>query len=137
PRAEVAAAFAGGDLPAIVARLAAHPAPWAAEALGAMRRNSWLSMACALALIDGYGPDDDVPEALRREYRFTWRSAEDGVTDFQEGVRAQLVDKDRVPRWRYGSAEAVPPETVAALLAPLGDDELQLGPGPEQAPGRS
>jgi hypothetical protein len=85
-------------------------------------------MAATLALVAGYGPETTLPEALRREYRFTWRSAEDGVTDFQEGVRALLVDKDRAPRWRYASAEAVPAAEVAALLAPLGDDDLDIEP---------
>ena len=135
---EIAAAFAGDDLAVILARLAALAAPWAEQALQAIRRNSPLSMASALALIGSYGADDDVPEALRREYRFTWRSAEDGVTDFQEGVRAQLIDKDRTPQWRYGSVEAVPAQEVAALLAPLAaDDELRIDRDREVASRRS
>ena len=108
----------------------AIPAPWAEEALAAIRRNSPLSMACVLALLNGYGPEDDIGVALQREFRFTWRSAEDGVTDFQEGVRAQLVDKDRAPHWRHASPGAVPEAEVAALLASLGDDELNLGAVP-------
>ena len=136
--AEIAAVFAGSDLAAIVARLAAHPAPWAAEALAAIWRNSPLSMASALALVAGHGPETSLPKALRREYRFTWRSAEDGVTDFQEGVRAQLVDKDRTPHRLYGSAEAVPEATVEALLAPLpADEELHIDLDLEVASRRS
>lgn len=34
--------------------------------------------------------------------------------DFPEGVRAQLVDKDKQPRWRFPSIAAVPDDYIAA-----------------------
>jgi enoyl-CoA hydratase/carnithine racemase len=34
--------------------------------------------------------------------------------DFPEGVRAQLVDKDKTPRWQFTSIDAVPPAYVTA-----------------------
>ena len=57
-------------------------------------------------------------ESLSREYRFTHRATADG--DFLEGVRAQIIDKDRNPRWSADAGEA----HVRAMLAPLGDAEL-------------
>src|SRR5690606_10260710 len=65
-------------------------------------------------------------EALVREFRFTFRAAEKGRTDFLEGVRAQIIDKDRSPRWQHAAPEEVTAEEVAALLAPLGEDELRF-----------
>ena len=83
-----------------------------------LRRNSPLSMAAGLAMVRAARSDSRIQDALSREYRFTWRATEMG--DFLEGVRAQIIDKDRNPQW---SADASP-EYVEKMLASLGDDEL-------------
>lgn len=41
-----------------------------------------------------------------------------------EGVRAQIIDKDRQPSWRFATLEALSPAEVEAMLAPLGPAEL-------------
>ena len=122
--AEIAAAFAGADVAAILAVVSALDAPWAVQATAAMRRNSPLSMAATLALLRGLGPGADIRAALIREYRFTWRASEAGVTDFSEGVRAQIIDKDRNPRWSHAHPGDVTAAEVAAVLAPLGAMDL-------------
>ncbi len=38
--------------------------------------------------------------------------------EFIEGVRAQLVDKDRRPQWQYASLASVPDDYIAALFEP-------------------
>lgn len=83
-----------------------------------LRRNSPLSMAAGLVMVRAARSDSRIQDALSREYRFTWRATEMG--DFLEGVRAQIIDKDRNPQW---SADASP-EYVEKMLASLGDDEL-------------
>ncbi|MCB1417062.1 MAG: enoyl-CoA hydratase/isomerase family protein, partial [Nitratireductor sp.] len=65
-----------------------------------------------------------IENALKEEYRFTYRSMSDG--EFVEGVRAQIIDKDRNPQWRTAPLEQVTPEQIAAMLAPLGETELVL-----------
>ena len=42
-----------------------------------------------------------------------------------EGIRAAVIDKDRNPVWR-DDMDSLRPEEVAAMLAPLGADELEL-----------
>ncbi|MTE01628.1 enoyl-CoA hydratase/isomerase family protein [Paracoccus sp. YIM 132242] len=88
-------------------------------ALKPLRRNSPLSLAATLALVRAARSDASLRDSLARELRFTWRATRD--SDFLEGVRAQIIDKDRKPRW---AADASPAH-VKAMLAPLGDDEIE------------
>ncbi|MGY6536233.1 MAG: enoyl-CoA hydratase/isomerase family protein [Pararhodobacter sp.] len=118
---QIDALFAGADIPAVMAALEADSSDLAAAALKAMRRNAPLSMASTLAMLRP-GPADIVA-AVKQEFRWTWRSMDQG--DFLEGVRAQIIDKDRDPRWRHGGPGAVSDGAVAAMLAPLGADEWE------------
>ncbi|AUH33983.1 enoyl-CoA hydratase/isomerase family protein [Paracoccus tegillarcae] len=83
-----------------------------------VRRNSPLSMAAGLAMVRAARGDRKIQESLAREYRFTYRATEAG--DFIEGVRAQIIDKDRNPNWKMPGST----KKVADMLASLGDDEL-------------
>lgn len=114
--------FAPAAMAEILAGLAGDDSPLARSALAAMRRNSPLSMAATLALLRP-GPAS-LEAALRQEYRATWRIMERG--DFIEGVRAQILDKDRQPRWKHAAPGEVTAAEVAAMLAPLGPDELSF-----------
>jgi enoyl-CoA hydratase len=67
---------------------------------------------------------DDIRAALDLEYRFTYRSAEDG--DFIEGIRAAIIDKDRNPHWQHDAPEEVTRAEIDHMLAPLGDAALKL-----------
>ena len=118
-QAQIDALFSGADIPAILRALEGDPSPLAASALKAMRRNSPLSMACALAMLRP--APASLREALVQEFRWTWRSMTHG--DFIEGVRAQILDKDRNPRWQHARAEDVTQAEVAAMLAPLGAED--------------
>jgi len=51
--------------------------------------------------------------------------------DFQEGVRAVLIDKDGAPRWRPDNLAAVKDADISSYFASLGGRELSL---PENAP---
>lgn len=46
--------------------------------------------------------------------------------DFREGIRAQVVDKDRNPRWQPATLQDVHADDVERYFAPLGDRELVL-----------
>jgi enoyl-CoA hydratase len=117
-------AFAAPDLAAIGARLEASD--WGHGVRKVLARQSPLSMACTLELVRAARRDPGVEKALRREYRFTWRSQTDG--DLLEGIRAAVIDKDRKPVWR-DTQDSLRGEDIAAMLAPLGAQELDLGNG--------
>ncbi len=123
-QAEIDALFAPDSLAGITAGLRVVPTDVAAGALTALGRNSPLSMAVTLEMIRRLGKDATIRDALRQEYRYTWRAMEHG--DFLEGIRAAIIDKDRAPRWRHGDIGAVSHKEIDAMLAPLYDAELNL-----------
>jgi enoyl-CoA hydratase len=113
--------FGAPTLSGVVASLAADPAEDAQAALATLGRQSPLAAACTFAAIGrvrGHG----VREALGLEYRFTARAAEQ--SDFLEGIRAAVIDKDRAPRWRHATISGVTHAEIEAMLAPLGADAL-------------
>ena len=97
---------------------------WAQEAAGLVRRSCPLSVACAFEIIRQARMLDTIEEVLALEYRFTSRSMSDG--EFVEGVRAQIIDKDRKPNWQTARLEDVSEEQISQMLAPLGVKELNL-----------
>ena len=48
--------------------------------------------------------------------------------DFLEGIRAQIIDRDRQPRWRH-ALDTLPEDAADTMLAPLGDQELTFATG--------
>lgn len=120
---EIDAAFAGTPAE-IVNTLEANGTDFAAAALKAIRRASPLAVACGLANIRALRGQSTIRAALRAEYRFTYRAPE--KSDFLEGIRAAIIDKDKSPRWKHARLEDVTEEEVAEMRAPLGENELKL-----------
>ena len=58
---------------------------------------------------------------MAMEYRLGGRVVR--THDFQEGVRAVIVDKDNAPKWSPATLEGVSDAEVEALFAPLAADE--------------
>lgn len=63
-------------------------------------------------------------ETLKQEYRVSVRCL--AAPDLAEGIRAQVIDKDRRPQWSPATLEAVSAADVAGYFTDLGPRELRL-----------
>ncbi|MGJ8546770.1 MAG: enoyl-CoA hydratase/isomerase family protein [Sulfitobacter sp.] len=123
-RAQIDACFDGEALGDVLSNLETLGDEFAQATLKAMRRNSPLAMACAIEMLHRLrGPSLSLEKALELEYRYTFRAMQQ--SDFLEGIRAAIIDKDRSPKWQHAGAD-VPLAAVAAMLQPLGPDALKL-----------
>ncbi|MEO0878354.1 MAG: enoyl-CoA hydratase/isomerase family protein [Pseudomonadota bacterium] len=66
----------------------------------------------------------DFDDVMAMEFRMVSRVMRGH--DFFEGVRAQIVDKDRNPKWRPAMLNDISDADIAAYFEPLGDGELDL-----------
>jgi enoyl-CoA hydratase len=67
---------------------------------------------------------NSLEDTIRQEFRVSLRALR--AHDFAEGVRAQVVDKDRLPNWEPAVLDEVTTESIDTYFASLGDDELEL-----------
>ncbi len=124
--AQIDRLFTGETLSDIVTDLTQDGGDFAQAALKKMRRNSPLSMAVAIETVHRLRLMEatlSIEKALDLEYRYTFRAMEHG--DFLEGIRAQIIDKDRNPAWQYADLR-VPSVKVTQMLQPLGPNALKL-----------
>ena len=107
----------------ILAALDATASPFADEAAAAIRAKSPLMSAVSLKQLR-LGRDLSFEDCMVMEYRMTQACM--AGTEFFEGVRAMLVDKDRSPNWSPDTLDAVTPEMIDAHFVALGDKDLSL-----------
>lgn len=117
-------AYAGDDARGIVSRLAASATEAARDAASTILTKSPTSVSVALAALRRVGPDASLESVLDQEYRVGLRFLEG--TEIIEGIRAQVIDKDRRPAWSPSALDGVTTEAVERYFAPLGDRELGL-----------
>lgn len=116
--------YRGDDPVEILRRLQQHAAPAAREAAVLLASRSPTAVAVTLRALRSAAAMNDLGEALAQELRLAVRFLD--VPDFVEGVRAQVVDKDRTPRWNPRTLEDVRADDLDPLFASLGDRELVL-----------
>lgn len=115
--------FSLGTIGDIESALLELDTEWSKDILKKIYRNSPLAMACALQLIRDQRHSKSIEEALDLEFRFTYRSAR--YSDFLEGIRAQIIDKDFKPDWKHASLREVAGSEVDFMLGPLGNKSLK------------
>jgi len=118
-------AFTGADLQEIIAQVRASGEVGATVA-DALAGKSPTAMSVALAALRRVAGMRTIEEALDQEYRVSLRAF--AAPDFAEGVRAQVIDKDRDPHWRPARVDDVNPADVAAYFVSLDGRELALSP---------
>ncbi|MGW6913839.1 enoyl-CoA hydratase/isomerase family protein [Kitasatospora sp. NPDC054939] len=118
------ACYAADSAEEIVERLLAVGAPAAKEAAEQVLGNSPTAVKVTLAALRRARGLAGLEAALEQEYRISATALT--THDLVEGIRAQVVDKDRDPRWSPAALAAVGADEVARFFAPRPDDELRL-----------
>lgn len=110
-------AFAADTVAEIIARCEAVGNEAATKAAAAMAGKSPTTLSVTLRALRE--PLDTLDETLHREYRVSLRCIRNH--DMAEGIRAQVIDKDRNPTWEPATLDAVNTSDVDGYFAPLAD----------------
>jgi enoyl-CoA hydratase len=112
--------YAGETVADIVAALREHGEGPAGDAANLIATRSPIALAVTLASVRRAAKLDSLKEALIQEYRVSCASLRSH--DLVEGIRAQLVDKDRNPQWSPASLAEVTDDDVDAYFTPADPD---------------
>jgi len=115
--------YAGDTVIDIVAALRGHDAGVANDAANLIATRSPIALSVTLEAVRRAAKLDTLEDVLAQDYRVS--SASLRSHDLVEGIRAQLVDKDRNPKWSPASLAQVTTADVDAYFAPV-DDELKF-----------
>lgn len=116
------ACFGANDVETIIDQLGKNQADAARGALATMQKMSPTSLKVTLRNIRTALSFKRVEQSFQQDYRIALACI--AGHDFIEGIRAQIVDKDRNPRWRPDKLEGVTAGIVDRHFKPVGDLEL-------------
>ncbi|MCX6400654.1 MAG: enoyl-CoA hydratase/isomerase family protein [Propionibacteriales bacterium] len=123
-RSWIDAAYAGEDVLVILDRLRALDTAEATKTAATIESKSPTSVKLTLRALREAARMSTLPPALDMEYRLALGLH--AHHDFVEGVRAQVVDKDRNPQWEPATLAQVSDDDIAAFFEPRVDRELGL-----------
>ncbi|MEV7440057.1 enoyl-CoA hydratase/isomerase family protein [Streptomyces sp. NPDC091204] len=127
-RAWIDRCYAADTVEEIVDRLLAQGVPAAKEAAEAILAKSPTALKVTLASLRRSAALGSLEPVLAQEFRVSCHALRS--PDLVEGVRAQVVDKDRRPRWSPADLADVSGADVERFFAPLGEGrELRLPEG--------
>jgi enoyl-CoA hydratase len=112
--------FAAETVAEIVAALRGHDAGPANDAANLIGSRSPISLSVTLESLHRAAKLDTLEDVLRQEYRVSCGSLRSH--DLVEGIRAQLIDKDRNPQWSPRALPMVSAQDVEAYFAPADPD---------------
>jgi enoyl-CoA hydratase len=114
--------YGADDVETIVDRLGSSTSDAARPALAIMQKMSPTSLKVTLRNVRAALSFKRVEQSFQQDYRIALACI--AGHDFIEGIRAQIVDKDRNPRWRPEKLEDVTPDIVDRHFKSVGDLEL-------------
>ncbi|MCK8646127.1 enoyl-CoA hydratase/isomerase family protein [Mycobacterium colombiense] len=112
--------YAGDTVEDIVARLRGHGAAAANDAADLIATRSPIALSVTLEAVRRAAKLATLKDVLVQDYRVS--SASLRSHDLVEGIRAQLIDKDRNPKWSPAHLPAVTAADVEAYFTPVDDD---------------
>jgi enoyl-CoA hydratase len=118
---QINACFAFDTMEEIFAALEASGTDWAKNQLATLKTKSPQTLKVALRQMRLGGALDRFEDNMVMEYRIGARVV--GRHDFQEGVRAVIIDKDHAPKWSPDSLAGVGAELLDTFFAPLPADQ--------------
>ncbi len=116
--------YGAGTLTEIITGLeVADTDVWAQNSLATLMQKSPTGLNIAFRQIKA-GAALDIDECMKMEYRILRRILQG--TDFYEGIRAAIIDKDNAPKWTPAVLKDIDPTEIDAHFADLEKDELVL-----------
>ncbi|MFJ6072726.1 enoyl-CoA hydratase/isomerase family protein [Streptomyces sp. NPDC093065] len=125
-RSWIDSCYAADTVEEIVDRLLAHGEPAAKEAAETLLAKSPTALKVTLAALRRARHLGSLERVLDQEYRVSCAALT--TPDLVEGIRAQVIDKDRNPRWSPPTLAEVTDAGVDRFFTPLGERELGLAP---------
>lgn len=123
-RAWIDDCYAADSVEEIVQRLLVHGDLAAKEAAETLLGRSPTALKVTLAALRRARRLGSLERVLDQEYRVSCAAL--STPDLVEGIRAQVIDKDRDPHWSPATLAEVTDADVARFFAPLGERELGL-----------
>ncbi|MBI2707750.1 MAG: enoyl-CoA hydratase/isomerase family protein [Proteobacteria bacterium] len=96
--------------------------PFAQNIYNILRSKSPTSLAVTFRQLKEVGPALSFGERMEMEFILSYHFIEGH--DFMEGIRAVLIDKDHLPRWRPGAVEELKEKEIDQYFSPSGERRL-------------
>ena len=105
----------------ILAALQADGGEWAKKQAETLLTKSPRTVKVALRQLREGASFTRIEDNMQNEYRIGARQVQS--SDFLEGVRAVIIDKDHSPKWQPATLEEISDDIIDAVFAPLPDGE--------------
>jgi len=112
------------DVGAIVAALRDHGDYEASQAARLISQHAPAALAVTLRALRSARCLENLDHCLKQEYRLALALLQQ--PDFQEGVRAVVVDKDHTPQWSPRNREDISASWLESLFAPVTSNEFEF-----------